>query len=229
LFEQHFITDNEGQEDSASTHSTTFPFQEKVTTWLTQEMAGENEGQGDSASTHSTTIPCREEVNLPTQETAHYFPDEPDHWTPLDTLDSVEKYRGFVVKTSAYSWLLVNMGRDNAQAFQEDDLLRTIHDEIWRCLPPLPRISPRRPPVAESLIFRLEWNPIAFILEQGYSEDPSIAIQRAITLTGSPTDAQALSCLEYLNQTWPSSGKNVARLLYKIMRAENGEEVQGTN
>ncbi|KAI9790079.1 MAG: hypothetical protein M1816_005549 [Peltula sp. TS41687] len=226
LFE-HFINDNEGQEDSASTHSSAIPFQEKVMTWMTQEIAGGNEGHEDSASIHSTTIPFQEEVNLPTRETVHNFPDEPDHGAPLDTLDSVEKYRGFVAKTPAYSWLLSNMGRDNVQVFQEDDLLRTIHDEIWRCLPPLARISPWRPPVAETLIIKLEWNPIAFILEQGYSEDPSIAIQRAITLTGSPTDAQALSCLEYLNQTWPSSGKNVACLLHKLMRAENGEEVQG--
>ena len=229
MFEQYFINDNEGQEDSASTHSTSIPLQEKVTNWLTQESAVGNEGQEDSALIHSTTTPFQEELNLLARETAHDFPDEPEHWTPLETLDSVDKYRGFVAKTSAYSWLLLNMGRDSAQAFQEPDLLKTIHDEIWRYLPDLPRISIRRPPIAESLIFRLEWNPISFILEQGYSEDPGVAIQRAITLTGSPTDAQALSCLEYLNQTWPSSGKNVACLLHKLMRAENGEEVQGTS
>lgn len=212
FYERRVMKENEGQEDS-----TIIPVYEKVTNWLTQKSADGTKGQEETAD--ASLLESR----------IHDFPDEQDDWTPSDASGSVDTYREFITKTSAYSWLLARMRRGITQASEEDDLLKTVHDKIWKYMGTLPRISTRRPPVAESLIFMVEWNPLSFIVKQEYSEDPSVALLSAITLTGSPTNAQALSCLEYLNQTWPLSGKQVASLLHKLIHASNGDEVQGMN
>lgn len=212
FYEQRLIKGNEDQQDS-----TKIPVHEKVTNWLTQKNADGNEGQDESANTTLLEDPT------------HDYLDEQDGWTPSDTLGSVDTYREFITKTCAYSWLLAKMSRGITQALQEDDLLKTVHDKIWKYFGPLPRMSTRRMPVAESLIFGVDWNPLTFIIDQRYSGDPSVALLNAITLTGSPKNAQALSCVDYLNQTWPLSGKIIVSLLRKLMQVSSGEKVKGTN
>jgi hypothetical protein len=198
LFEQRCTDENEAQNDSISAASDTIPFQEKVADWFAQE------------------------------DTFCESPNEPESWTPADGESShFERYRDFVSQTTAYSWLLSSIRRELTQTSPEDDLLKTIRDEIWRRLSPVPKISIRRRPHTLTFIFKLNWNPKAFILEQQYPGDPAEALERAITLTGSPTAAQALPCLQYLDQVWPSSGNCVARLLQKLMRVEIGQQVQG--
>lgn len=54
-----------------------------------------------------------------------------------------------------------------------------------------------------------------------------MAMEEAITLTGSLIDAQALPCIEYLRQTWPLSGEYILRLLQKLMDSGYGELSQG--
>jgi hypothetical protein len=211
FYEQRIMKGHEGQQDM-----TTIPVHEKVTSWLTQKSADGTEGQEESSNP------------ILLEGRTHEFLDELDDWIPADTWDGVDKYREFITKTSAYNWLLAKMERGITQAPQEDDLLKRVHEKIWTYFGPIPRLSTRRLPVADSLIFEVIWNPLAFVIEQRYSGDPSVALLSAITLTGSPTNAQALSCLDYLDQTWPLSGKIVASLLRKLMHASNGEKVQGT-
>ena len=140
----------------------------------------------------------------------------------------VNKYREFVSKTSAYKWLLANMGRELTQSSEENDLLTLIRQEISEYMPPLPRLSGRRQLDALNLTFQVEWNPSAFIRHQQYPGDPTLALERVLTLTGSPSHAQALPCLEYLTQVWPTCGKRIIRLLQNMMRAHRGQQVQGT-
>lgn len=201
LFEQNCSDWNEVQEDSASHLSETIPFREKVTEWLSQEDP---------------------ELALPVDAT------EPDTGAPeVDGWDDVEKYKEFVPKTSAYTWLLANVAREVAQTSNESYLLKQIRNEISRRLPPTIKVSPRRPPDTTTICFQMDWDPMAFILEQKYSEDPAIVLERVITLTGSPTNAQALPCLQYLIQAWPCSGTHVACLLKELIHAEIGQQVFG--
>ena len=51
---------------------------------------------------------------------------------------------------------------------------------------------------------------------RGASEASTISIEKlgqAITLTGSTTDAEAVTCLEYLDRIWPESGRKVLELV----------------
>jgi hypothetical protein len=65
------------------------------------------------------------------------------------------------------------------------------------------KVSRKKSVEAYKITFEIEWDPLAFIKEQEYREEPGEAIERAITLTGYAKDAQALTCAQYLRQTWP--------------------------
>ena len=192
----------------------------------------------ESASQLSDTIPSPEKVTdwLKHVDPTFSVPEdtyEPDAGEPeedvLDTeeFDGVEKYKKLVSKTSAYTWLLANMVRELAQTSEESHRLNYIRHEISRRLPTILKVSPRRSPETTVMIFQLHWDPMAFISEQRYSGDPAIVLEQAITLTGSPKNAQALPCLQYLNQAWPSSSIFVACLIRKLICVAIGEKVCG--
>jgi hypothetical protein len=189
LFERHYTNGDRAEEDSI----------------LAQE---------DSASAFPDTVPFQEKVmNWVTQETDVDLPEDTTYELADEPESLIERYTKIVSPTLAYSWLLAKIGHELTQTSEDDNLLQNIRNRIGMCLPPFPKISIRRQPDLPSLIFTTNWNPMAFILEQKYSEDPAIALERSITLTDVPTNAQALPCFQYLNQAWPSSDSCIFRLL----------------
>jgi hypothetical protein len=73
------------------------------------------------------------------------------------------------------------------------------------------------PATAGSLLAgrKVDWNPVAFVEEQGYDEDD--AITRVITLTGTGTAAQAAFPAEYLEANWPLMGKYTVKLVKSVV------------
>ncbi|KAI1872535.1 hypothetical protein JX265_005415 [Neoarthrinium moseri] len=69
-----------------------------------------------------------------------------------------------------------------------------------------------------TLTFTVDWDPVAFLAAQEYGGPIHEAVAKAITLTGDLRDAQALSCQEYLAQTWPSSGPLLMQLIENLIR-----------
>jgi hypothetical protein len=67
------------------------------------------------------------------------------------------------------------------------------------------------------MTYTVEWDPLAFVQEQDYGETPGIAIQDAIVLIGANTRTQAMTCIEYLQQTWPSIGVTI-ELIQNVLR-----------
>lgn len=43
-------------------------------------------------------------------------------------------------------------------------------------------------------------------------------MERAITITGSETDAQAATTAQYLSQTWPSSGIHLLHVVKRVVQ-----------
>jgi hypothetical protein len=80
-------------------------------------------------------------------------------------------------------------------------------------------ISSRPSAEVYKITFGTEWDPLAFIKEQEYREEPDEAVEKAITLTGSAKDALALTCAQYLCQTWPSAGEHTMRLVKDVLRS----------
>ncbi|KAM7187068.1 hypothetical protein V8F20_011136 [Naviculisporaceae sp. PSN 640] len=51
----------------------------------------------------------------------------------------------------------------------------------------------------------VKWDPRDFIVEQGYEQGPQ-SLGKALTITGSTSKCQVLSCLDYAMQVWPITG-----------------------
>jgi hypothetical protein len=131
-------------------------------------------------------------------------------------------YRDFISKVPAYEWLLANVYREILLASAEPNLMDAIRRMILHFLPSSHKVSRKASVEAYKVVYKIEWDLLAFVKEQEYTEEPDEAVEKAITLTGSANDAQALTCAQYLRQTWPSAGEHIIRLLKNVARSETG-------
>jgi len=127
-------------------------------------------------------------------------------------------YRDFIVKTPAYSWLVASLQREATVTRATPDLMEDIRGRILSALPSSHRVSRKTPSQQYKATFELDWDPLSFVKEQQYTESPDQALERAITLTGSTNDAQAMTPGDYLSQTWGATGKHVMRLVTDVVR-----------
>lgn len=132
-----------------------------------------------------------------------------------------------IFPTAAYQWLLNAMRQELTLMTHEDHILIAIREEITRALPPIPEISIKKPIGLVKVLYLIRWNPTTFISEQQYPGNPQIALERAITLTGTLTHAQALPCLQYMRQTWPMSGERTLRVIQGLLESKQDVRTQG--
>jgi hypothetical protein len=131
-------------------------------------------------------------------------------------------YRDFILNSPAYEWLLTSLRKETLLAQPDPNSMLAIRREIINSLPPSRKISRNRPAEAYNITFDISWDPLAFIREQSYEEKPEDVVGKVITLTGSARDAQALTCEQYLCQTWPSAGKYIIRLVKDVVQGGPG-------
>jgi hypothetical protein len=117
--------------------------------------------------------------------------------TVLDT----EEYRQTAFGSVAYKWLVSSLERE---------IRLSCVGESAPILTPQTLGLPTDDQYAHNIEFRVDWELGEFLKTQyGSLKNPKHSLARAIALTGSACDAQALPCSEYLNQTWPMSGPRV--------------------
>jgi hypothetical protein len=135
----------------------------------------------------------------------------------------VSTYGRLLFEEPAYTWFLACIERERSMDPASPDLAKAIRKEISDSLPSLRLVSRRRSAEAYKATFQIQWDPHAFIKNEGYKEDPEHVVETAITLTGSLTDAQALTCCQYLHQTWPTSGNNIMQLIKSVVASHRGQ------
>jgi len=153
------------------------------------------------------------------EETAPDIPDDEETETP-----EFDMYGDFISKTSAYKWLLASLRRHLLLESKEFNYMNEIRKEILISLLSSERISRKTSAQTFESTFEVDWDPILFVKEQEYNEEPDTAIETAITLTGSARDAQALSCAEYLSQTWSSNGEHLLELVKSVVQHGAGHQ-----
>ncbi|TGJ77569.1 hypothetical protein E0Z10_g10702 [Xylaria hypoxylon] len=121
-------------------------------------------------------------------------------------------YRNSVLSTPAYQWLIGNLLRESKLTRGDPDIMENIRANILQNLPSLHKVSRSTPIQKYRGIFELQWDPLSFIREQGYTGDLGVVLGKIITLTGSDRDAQAITTREYLSQTWPTTGEAILQL-----------------
>lgn len=71
--------------------------------------------------------------------------------------------------------------------------------------------------VTWTVVFNIDWDLSAFLKDQEYEERTGDeAISTAITITGFPNCAQATTTIEYLDQTWPATGRWILQVLREM-------------
>lgn len=149
-----------------------------------------------------------------------------EHHDEHDNLDSLtaspepndRPYLDFMMNTPAYSWLVANLQKEGNLTRASPNLMEDIRNTILAALPSAYKVSRKAPSQEYKARFELDWDPLSFVREQQYTESVDEALERAITLTGSTNDAQALTTGEYLSQTWPTTGTHVMRLVRDVVR-----------
>lgn len=142
-------------------------------------------------------------------------------------MPGLEQYRECVLETPAYEWLLGDIQRHCLLEPSIPDTMSDIGNTILQGLPSQLRFSRQEPVLSYKMTYTLDWDLIAFLENQEYSMGIADALPLVITLSGSCGAAQALTCSQYLHQTWPSSAEGMLRLLQSLLRVESNEKATG--
>jgi hypothetical protein len=70
----------------------------------------------------------------------------------------------------------------------------------------------------------MQWDLEGFIFHQDYAPEAGDPLWSALTLTGSATQAQALTCSQYMAQTWPATGFSTLSFLKEAMNCKDGHK-----
>lgn len=179
---------------------------EKVRKWQDIDQAKEPEGfvVPQPPSMDSLAISSHEDTE---NEDARTIP----------SLSDIQAYIDLIQSDLAYSKLLSDVHREYMVVSTFPNILEDVSNSIYRMLPVSTQISRRRPPERFIMTFKVDWDPLEF-LKQEYSEPSQTKIGNIIVLTGSTDMAQALTCSEYLRQTWPCSGRKIMNLIEKHIK-----------
>lgn len=126
-------------------------------------------------------------------------------------------YCGLITKAPAYEWLVSTVQKEVVLAETCDNIDGNLKKKIRTCFSFPTRISRKSSADSFQMTFEMQWDLLNFAREQLYSETLEDVLKTAITLSGCGTDAQAMSCLQYVNQTWPSNGKYVFSLIKDVI------------
>ncbi|KAJ5157090.1 uncharacterized protein N7482_008190 [Penicillium canariense] len=136
-------------------------------------------------------------------------------------MPGLQKYRECILGNPAYDWLLGDIQRHCLLIPSRPDVMAEIRRTILQGLPSQLRFSRRELVPSYKMTYTVEWDLVSFLQDQEYSEENSKALPLVITLTGSREAAQALTCSQYLHQTWPSSAGVILELLQTLLDYEN--------
>lgn len=150
--------------------------------------------------------------DLPATVNVGEWDDDYEEFNPIDS----RVYGNLIRSSLAYKWLLRKVDVELRFSPPGNDTLNEIRHRIWSSLQTGHRISRKCSSMAQAVIYEIEWAPLSFIMEQQY-KDTSEIMDKIITITGSANCAQALTCTQYLRQTWPSSGDATIRLVKEVI------------
>ncbi|KAI0193485.1 hypothetical protein F4808DRAFT_453229 [Astrocystis sublimbata] len=130
-------------------------------------------------------------------------------------------YRNVVLESEAFRWLLVRLHTELRLASTNPGAMESIRREILASLRStnIVNVFSRKIGLEEfEATFLIKWNLLTYLEQQDYACGPSQAFAKVISLTGSIQDAQALTCSEYMKQTWPLTGDVTIRLIQDSLR-----------
>lgn len=147
--------------------------------------------------------------------------DEPES----NSLD-IEAYKDLLKSSTSYPKLLSDVHRECTLVPTHPNTVERIATEIHAILPVSNRVSRSRPSERFTMDFDVHWDPLDILSKVESSGPSKLGIGSLVVLVGSPGMAQALTCAEYLTQTWPTTGPCILELIGKSIVADRSNRRQ---
>ncbi|KAL4909723.1 hypothetical protein BDW74DRAFT_173217 [Aspergillus multicolor] len=134
-------------------------------------------------------------------------------------------YERFISASDAYQWLLLKIHQHGHIALDDPSVVSNIGKTLrnrLRAQQALHKISRRKASLV-SMAFEVDWNPIQYLTNLGMELPAPNVLERILCLTGTWNEAQAMTVVEYLRQTWPVSGEHMIALMHKLIELPEGQ------
>lgn len=138
----------------------------------------------------------------------------------LSRLDGYEK---LLQQSEAYRWLLSKIYQQSQLTFGSPDFLKEVGTRVFdqlRTRESMRKMSRHKPSSLAEVKFQLDWNPRIYAQDPTSASFSSDILSKILCLTGTRSEAQAMTVSEYILQTWPITGEPILRLLEKFIVAE---------
>lgn len=159
---------------------------------------------------------------------------EPNHeslpdYVPEAPTIHLPSHEDFVYRSEAYMWLVTTIRQhwELAPSRTEEpslkDKISTWVRNVVRSTQSTRHLSRRRAQPRLNLdITADDWDPVKVAKSHGFTYPLTDALEELHCLTGSWGKAQVTTVTEYINQTWPVTGKVVLSLLHKVLADPEG-------
>ncbi|RTE75703.1 hypothetical protein BHE90_009827 [Fusarium euwallaceae] len=135
------------------------------------------------------------------------------------SVPGLEEYKHIIYTAPSYQWVLGQLRREILLSKpKKSNKMDAIRGRILAAMPGKRHVSSKKASQAVDVTYTVDCDLLAFLRGQEYDEPADVAIAQAVTLTGSQADAQASSCQQYLDQTWPCTGPQTLMLIQKMLR-----------
>ncbi|KAJ5652431.1 hypothetical protein N7507_009857 [Penicillium longicatenatum] len=144
--------------------------------------------------------------------------------TKTPPMPELRIYREYIVENQAYVWLLSDLRSHCLLTPSRPNLKAEIRASITAGLYSQLSFRRRETFMPCKLTYTMDWDIISFLEYQEYNEGNSKALPSIITITGTRDAAQALTCSQYLHQTWPLSSREVLSLLQALLESDTTDK-----
>ena len=152
----------------------------------------------------------------------------PDY-VPEVSATHLPSYEDFVCRSEAYMWLITSirqhweLPQSTAEEPSLKDRISTLVRDAVRSAQSTRHLSRRRAQPKLNLdIIAEDWDPVKVSKSHGFAYPLTDALEELHCLTGSWEKAQVTTVTEYINQTWPVTGKLALSLLRKVLADPEG-------
>ena len=136
-------------------------------------------------------------------------------------------YRNVLADSTAFQWLLCRLHRETSLTTSEASSMKAVSTQIRQilyCQRENRLVSSRKGSPKCSVVFHSGWDPLAFIRDQEFKEDPENAGEGAIVIVqGTNGVVEGMPCLEYVGRTWPLFGEHLMGLVKHTVWSKPGQ------
>lgn len=132
-----------------------------------------------------------------------------------------------LTRSEAYSWLVAAIKQHLQLDCISAKTRNTNHETIISHLDSMTslladvkytRVSHRRPANTFVVALEMAWDLLGFLRTQRQDvKSSTTALGSIVTLTGDEQYVQALRCEDYLEQTWPTTGRNLLKVMTELV------------